>query len=189
MQHIDHHATLRRDPIRPPARRCRAADQFGAGPSDIARHPPHSGRRPGPQGASPSRDSPRHVNFRSRWPQGCPRPRIAAAGLRRRVPPVRARGARRGRFGGNRGRLQDHHPPVQDRSGRPRRDDRDRARRRDVPREGRQGAAAGRQHQRWPTVPARRQGRPAWRSAAHRQERARSRQGLCLAKSSPPIRT
>jgi hypothetical protein len=42
-----------------------------------------------------------------------------------------------------RGRVQDHHPPVKDRPGRPRRDDRHCARRHDLPREGRQGVAAG----------------------------------------------
>jgi hypothetical protein len=61
-----------------------------------------------------------------------PRPRAALVGLRWRVAAFGDRSARRSRPGGNRGRVQDHHPPVQDRSG-PRRDDRHRARRRHVP--------------------------------------------------------
>ena len=50
-----------------------------------------------------------------------------------------APGASLGRWSGhgNRGRLQDHHPPLEDRPGRPRRHDRHRPRRHDLPNQGR----------------------------------------------------
>jgi hypothetical protein len=49
--------------------------------------------------------------------------------------------------------VQNHHPPIEDRSGRPGRDDRHRPRRDDLPREVRQGVAAGRRYYRGPTIP------------------------------------
>ena len=125
-----------------------------------------------PARKAPVRGSPRHGPVRPEGSQGPPRPRAAVAGLRRRVSPVGAGGTRRRRPRGNRGRFQNHHSPVEDRPGRPWRDHRHRARRDDLPRQGRQGVAAGRRHQRRPAIPSRRQGRPARRRAAHRSDRS-----------------
>ena len=104
------------------------------------------GSRTAPRKAAPRPSASSPWPSARRRPQGAPRPRVALARLRWRVPAFRACRPQRRGHRGNRERSAQSRSVQQDRPGRHRTDNRHRARLCGVPGGGREGLARGSRH-------------------------------------------